>query len=358
MINKPLYKFLFFSSIALVIASCSTNKLATQNADDVYFSDVEANKINYAVATNKDYVEGNTYLDQNGYDRNNDYYYDTYDDISRFNRLNWNWNNNFTWRDYYYNNNLFYDPFWGPTGWGTAGYLGFNNFYGNGWGFSLGYNSPFFSYNMPWYNTSYWNYYGSFYGNSPYWGIYSYYNPGYWGNYYGGYYGYPNYGGIYYGSPNSPRNLTPRPRGSYDNMRNGNNDRNIPIPNTRATRPGSTSTRPTTNSSGGTYNPYSRPSRPSGSSSDTRTNSQPASSGSSSRPVRPSSGGGGSDGGSQRSSQPSTQQSRPTRSESPSPSPRPSSSETSRSSSPSSSGSSGSSSGGGSSSSRPTRGGN
>nr|WP_294893927.1 hypothetical protein [uncultured Pedobacter sp.] len=279
------FKFLFFAGLALALASCSTQKLATQNADDVYFKDVEAIPITYANAQDNSYKSGN-YADGNGYNRNDDYYYDGYNNGSRFDVDTWR--NNYNWRDYYYMGLGGYDPFFGPSS-----YLGFNNFYGNGWGFSLGYNTPYYGYNMPFYDNNYWNYYGSFYGNSPYWGIYSYYNPGYYGNYGGyygsGYYGNPYYGGIgYYGTA---KNLKARPRGTDDNVRGSDGSSRIPIPNNRATRPdlnGSNSPRTQSKNGNGSYNPYGRPSRSSdGNSSDRRTQGQQPISQPSNRPSRP-----------------------------------------------------------------------
>ncbi|WP_017258343.1 hypothetical protein [Pedobacter arcticus] len=341
------FKFLIFAVVTASLASCSTERLATQNADDVYFKDVEAIPATYASVPEKSYKEGN-YSDRNGYDRNDDYYYDRYENTSRFDIDNWR--NNYSWRDYYYMDRYSYDPFFGPSS-----YLGFNNFYGNGWGFSLGYNTPFYNYNMPFYNTSYFNYYGSFYGNSPYWGIYSYYNPGYYGNYYGGYYGGGYYGNPYYGSGyyGTTRTLKPRPSGSNDNMRGADRNSRIPMPNERVTRPSSSDNGRRTQSADrdGNYNPYGRPTRPTGTSTDQRTEGQrQPTSQPSSRPTRPTrdSGSDSRGGSSEPVSRPT---SRPTRSETPSYTP----SRSTESSGSSGSSSSGSSSSGRSSSGRPSR---
>ncbi|RKD14386.1 hypothetical protein BCY91_07860 [Pelobium manganitolerans] len=340
------HKFRFFLVAlgALALGSCTTEKLATQNADDVYFGNVEALPVTYASTSEQDYRSGN-YYDRNGYDRNDDYYYDEYSDRSRFD--DWNWRNNYTWRDYYYMDRFGYDPFY----FGPSAYLGFNDFYGPGWGFSLGFNTPYYGYGVPWYSTSYWNYYGSFYGNSPYWGIYSYYRPGFYGNYYGGYYGYPYYGYPYYGSGyvGTRRNLTPRPDGAYDNRRGSDGTARMPIPDSRATRPTSAdrSGNVRTQSDRNADRPYTRPTRTSpgnnGSTMDRRTQGQ--SERPSSRPTRTETG---------RSSEPTSRPapSRPTRDSSPSYSPP--SRSTNSSSGSSSSGSSSGSSGRGSSG-RPSR---
>ena len=154
------FKFFAFAGLVVLLASCSTERLATQNADDVYFKDVDAVPVTYTNTSERSYKEGE-YTDRNGYDRNDDYYYDRYENESRFDRDNWR--NNYSWRDYYYMDRYGYDPFYGP-------YfdLGFNNFYGSGWGLSFGYRSPFFSYSMPFYGYSY---YDPFYRPYGYGGI-------------------------------------------------------------------------------------------------------------------------------------------------------------------------------------------
>lgn len=339
------------AGLAITFSSCSTGKLATQNADDVYFKSVEAIPVTYTSVPEKSHNDDN-YSNRNGYDRNDDYYYERYSNNLRFNVDTWR--DNYSWRDYYYMNNYAYDPFYGPSS-----YLGFNNFYGNGWGFSLGYNSPLYSSNMPFYTNGYWNSYGNYYGNYPYGGyggyggIYSYYNSGYYGNY-GGYYGgygNPYYGGgAYYGG--TARNLKARPRGSNDNMRGADGNNRMPIPDSRSTRPnsvGDSNGRGTQSTDrDGNYNPYGRPTRSSGSSTDRRTqDQQQPSSQPSSRPTRPTR-----DSGSDSRSGNSEPTSRPSRSDSP-PSYTPSRS--TESSGSSSSRSSGSSSGGSSSSGRPSR---
>jgi hypothetical protein len=45
--SKTLIKILSLSAVAFVITSCSSNKLALQSNDDVYFSDVKANYVKY-----------------------------------------------------------------------------------------------------------------------------------------------------------------------------------------------------------------------------------------------------------------------------------------------------------------------
>lgn len=344
----PYHKIKFFAlaGFALTLVSCATQQLATQNTDDVYFKNIEAVPVTYATVAEKRDNE-NAYSNRNGYDRNDDSYYDSYEHDLRFNRDSWR--NNYSWRDYYYMDRYSYDPFFGPSS-----YLGFNNFYGNGWGFSLGYNTPFYSYNMPFYSGGYYNYgyYGPYYGISPYGGIYSYYNPGYYGSY-GGYYGNPYYGGgVYYRG--TARNLKPRPRGTDDNVRanNGNRTR-IPLPESRATRSSSgDSGNPRTQSTerGGSYIPYGRPTRSTGNSTDSRTQGQQPTSQPTSRPTRPTRDT-GNDTKRETAEPVSRPTSRPTRTETPSYTP----SRSTESSGSSSRSSSGSSSSGSSSSGRPSR---
>ena len=178
---------------------------------------------------------------------------------------------------------------------------------------------------------SYLNLGNTYYGNSPYWGIYSYYQPGYigsYGNYYGGN-GF--YGNGYYGNGNNinNRNLTPRPRGSYDNS-DISSGRTIPIPPVRQPRPDSSypsnGGRSVDSRGNGTYTPSSRPTRD-GSSSDSRDNrptSEPTS-----RPTRPTS----TPSRSSDNSRTSEPESRPSRVERPSSPPPSSSNDNSRSSS-------------------------
>ncbi len=301
------------SLLAVLISSCSTTKVATTTNDDVYFTDISANNAVYAVAnTTNDYNNGN-YTDQNGYARNNNYYEEVYN--PRFNMFNIS--NNYSWRDYYYRNSIMgYDPFFGPNS-----YSGFNN------GMSLSFNSgfPFNGYNNFGYNNfgfnnygynnfnnNAWNNFGSFYGNSPYWGIYSFYNQGYYGNYGGGY-GYGGNNGYYVNSGiyGVQRN-NPRPNGSYDNSRPANSSgTNISYPSTRpirnsATGSGGNATTESSRNSNGNNPNTTRPTR-------------------SSAPNR--------DSGSSQPSQSTSPQSRPTRTERPSSPPPSQSNDSGRSSS-------------------------
>lgn len=333
---KHTIQILSLGAIAVLGTACASSNVALQtNNDDVYFSDVTANKLDYVATTTNDYKSGN-YTDRNGYDRNDDYYYDGQQAYNgRFST--YSLYNNYSWRDYYYQDRLGYDPFWGPSG-----SYGYNNFYGSGLSLSFNlFSSPYsyYGFNNGYYNnynTSNWNYYGSYYGNSPYWGIYSYYRPGYYGNYgnYGGGYGG---GGYYPGNAVTSRANTPRPRGSYDNVRTADNNSSgsIPIPpsSTRPVRPDAYN--PGNGSAGRTTDGNGR-----GSS----TNSNPAT-----RPTRPTSTP-SSDGSrtSTPTSTPPAQNTRPTRTENSSPPP----------SSSNSSGSSSSSSGSSGGTTRPTRGGN
>lgn len=334
--SKTSIKILSLSLTALIVTSCSSNKLALQSNDDVYFTDVEAKYVTYNESKSKTaYSDAPEFTSNRNYDNN----YDSRFDI---NNLGFNYN----WQDYYYMDRLGYSPFWGPTT-----FLGNNNFYRNGWSFSLGIGSWNNYYNNGWnnYYNNGWNnfgYNGNFNRWSPYGGFYSFYQPGYYGNqgYYGnnGYYG----NGFYRDPIYSARPNNPRPRGSYDNTRGADNGGgSIPLP------------------------PPGRPIRPdvinSPGAGDRKTDGiptyNPNSSNSSGRPMRPS---GSSDAPSQRpTSTPSQPVSRPTRSERPSNQPtsqpessRPTRTESRPSSPPPSSGSSSSSSSSsGSSNTRPTR---
>lgn len=329
--SKTLIKILSLSAIALVVTSCSSNKLALHSNDDVYFSDVKANYVKYEnPKSNTAYSDAPEYTSNNNYANG----YDSRFDVN-------NLGNNYNWQDYYYMNRLGYNPFWGPIS-----FLGYNNFYNNGLSFSLGLGSynNYYGYNN-FYNNG-WNNFGyNGYNNrwSPYGSIYSYYQPGYYGNY--GYYGnnYAYNGSGYYRDPiYSSRPSNPRPRGSNDNMRGADiaGSGSIPLP---------TPSRP--------LRPDASPSNPGNRTIDSRPTYDPNTSSSSGRPMRPV---GSSSSPSQRpTSIPSQPVSRPTRSERPSSQPtrqtessRPTRTESRPSSPPPSSGSSSSS---GSSNTRPTR---
>ncbi|TKB96016.1 hypothetical protein [Pedobacter cryophilus] len=297
--------------LAIAISACSTVKVATDNNDDVYFSDVSANSAVYVSAP----AVKDNYNDRNGYSDN-----DYYEDVTNSRLDFYDVRNNYAWRDHYYRNNFNYgyDPFFSSNN-----FSGFNN----GWSLGFNFGSPFYGYNnfngSPFYgynnfnNFNGWNNFGSFYGNSPYGGMYSYYRPGYYGNYGGGY----GYGGSngYYGNPSySNRPNTPRPNGSYDNRTGNSTGNSIPYPTTRPVR----------NSSNGSN----------GAVSTTGTRNPNGSGSTTTRPTR-----------TPVQQSPTTESSRPTRTERPTYTPPPSQgSDSGRSSS-------GSSSSGGSSSPRPTR---
>ncbi|MEJ5995317.1 hypothetical protein WG904_12900 [Pedobacter sp. Du54] len=184
---------------ALLVTSCSTSKLAKNNAiqDDVYNTTAQAKEYKEAAP-----VEQIAQTDQ----RTDDYYgtSDPYYDMDYATRIN---------RFYYANPwRTYYDGYYGYSP------FGFNNFYspfyGNAFGWNDGYYNNFYnSYN-------YWGYYGAPYYNN-YWGLYSYYNPYLWGGgYYGGGGGY--YGNIGGGIRNSA-NYGPRPtRGSENGINRAN----------------------------------------------------------------------------------------------------------------------------------------
>lgn len=337
---KNIFPAFSFGLIVLVASACSTAKLSTQTNDDVYFSDITANEVVYTSVkkTNpavRDNDENLSYYDENVYN-------------ARLNGFN-----NYSWRDYYYQNNgLAFDPFFGGgfnsfNNFNGGGFNSFNNFYGggfnsfnnfygannffnNGWSFNLGFGRSFGGFNNfydPFFNP--WNNFNSFYGNGGFGGgfgnIYSFYRPGAFNGGFGNY----GFGNNFFFDPlmeNRPNN--PRPRGSYDNVRSGgrNGSGNINVP------------------------PNSRPGRPDsdGGSTPTRTVDEtrnPSSGSGSVRPTRPT---GTSSGSPNRPTQSNTP--RPTREDRPSSSPTPSRNNDSGSSS-----SGRSSSGGGTSSPRPSR---
>ncbi|MBU2045950.1 MAG: hypothetical protein KJ712_04385 [Bacteroidetes bacterium] len=326
--SKTLIKILSLSAIAIAVTSCSTNKLALQSNDDVYFSDVEANYAKYEKPkSNTAYSDAPEYT-------STDNYYSGYNSRFDLNNLGYNYD----WQDYYYMNRLGYNPFWGQLS-----FIGYNNFYNRAWSFSSGigvYNN-YYGYNN--YFNDGWNSFGNigFYNRrSAYGGIYSYYQPGYYGN------NYAYNGSGYYRDPiYSSRPSNPRPHGSYDNTRKADvGSGSIPLPS--PSRP---------------LRPDASPSNPGNRTIDSRPTYDPNTSSSTDRPMRPT---GSSNSPSQRpTSIPSQPISRPTRSERPSSQPtrqtesdRPTRTESRPSSPPPSSGSSSSSSSSsGSSNSRPVR---
>src|SRR5690606_17364510 len=98
-------KFIYLvitGGLALLLGSCSTGQMATQNnsGDDVYSSTVKAKEVVYVARTTYNH-------EQSEYgDSNEVYYEEEYNPRLDINR------NNFTWRDYYYNNNYLFDPFY------------------------------------------------------------------------------------------------------------------------------------------------------------------------------------------------------------------------------------------------------
>lgn len=328
---KNIIAAFLLGSIVVVASACSTAKLSTQNNDDVYFSDISANEIVYTSVKNnspiiRDNEENLNYYDENVYN-------------SRLNGFN-----NYSWRDYYYQNSgLAFDPFWG------GGFNSFNNFYGmgpnnffnNGWGFNIGIGRPLWGFNNfydPFFNP--WNNFNSFYGNGFGNGFGNVYSFNRFGGFNGNGFGNNGWGNNFYIDPTiDARPNNPRPRGSYDNVRSGGRPNSGGItmpPSSRPARPDAVGGSTPSRTVDGTRNPSSngtssvRPTRPTGNSSDTP-------SGTSSRPTQ--------------STSP-----RPTRDSGSSSTPPPSRNTDSGSSSSSGrSSSSGSSSSGGSSSPRPSR---
>jgi hypothetical protein len=162
------------AAAALLVASCSTQKMAQNNsADDVYNTVAQAKVYKYAPPAQTAQID--TSRVDPSYQASNPNY--DMDYASRIDRFYYGSPNRVYFDDYYnfYGYNSWYNPF-------DVGF-GFNY----GWGFSR-WNNPF----------NYWGYYGSpYYWNT--WGPYSYYNPwhggwggGYWG---GGYWGNGGWGG-------------------------------------------------------------------------------------------------------------------------------------------------------------------
>jgi hypothetical protein len=209
---KSITSFFFCVITAIVMSACSTQKVANIVNDDVYFNDLKAKQLDIVYAQQEITTPAERNQIENRYD--DQYFENEY----RSGFDNFSFRNNFTWRDYYYRNNLIYDPF-----------FSYNNFYGfnNGWSLSFNNGFPFWnSTQYSYFNINPWNVYG-YYGQPLYGGIYSYYQPGYYG-YYGNYNGYYNNNGIYNAVPK-----TPRPSGSYDNARRPTNagGTNITYPN-------------------------------------------------------------------------------------------------------------------------------
>lgn len=249
---------ILFSGLALLLASCTASQTTVRNAsngDDVYSSTVEARKITYTPRRIEDFQTSNG---------------DEYDTDTLDSRIDINRRSPYSWQDAYYDNYLsyspyYYDPFYFGTGYrpGLSVGLGWNSWGWNNWYVGLnwgwGWNDPFYWnswYYSPW---AYNPWYGPYRSN--YWGIYSVYNPVYWG---GGYYG----GGIWGGHV---RPSTPRPdrgvsgvrpdRGATSGRVTGTTTTGgrLQMPAARPSRTEGTVGRPGTSERPGTTRPMTRP---------------------------------------------------------------------------------------------------
>ncbi len=162
----------FFTSIlaviAIVVTSCSTPRLAQQDVDndDVYSSKAQAKTYVPVAIRPSQQVPSATQYQEDDYYGTSDPYYDM-DYSSRINRFSYG----STLRSYY--DPYFYGSLYAPY----SMYLGYNNFYGGGYG-GWGYiSSPFWSYgNFGYNNFGYGNYYGGgFLGGGYYGGGSGYY---------------------------------------------------------------------------------------------------------------------------------------------------------------------------------------
>jgi len=306
------------AAATLLVASCSTQKLAQNNsADDVYNTTAQARVYKYSPPPQTAQIDTTRSNDPNY--RASDPDYDM-DYASRIDRFYYGSPNRVYFDDYYnfYGYNSWYNPYSFSLGFN----YGWNNWY---WGYNR-WSNPYYSS---------WYYYGSpYYWNT--WGPYSYYSPWYGGGYYGGGYWGGGWGGSvivrnnenYRPRPNrgAENGIGSRPNGSIidRSSRSGGN-----IGNT-----GRTGSRPES------YNPTTNGTMSRGNSNNTRD----------SRPSRASSSNNGGDNGYRPTR--TSESSRPTYTPPPS-----SSSNGSSSGRTGGSSSSGSSSSGGSSGGRPTRGG-
>jgi len=174
---------------AIAVTSCSTPKLAQQGVDndDVYNSTAQARVYTpVAVRPSQQNTQPAQEYQEDDYYGTSDPYYDM-DYSSRINRFSYGT----AWRSYY--DPFFYNDWYSPYSFG----LGFNNFYGGGFGW--GYlSSPFWSYNN----------FGFGFNNFG-WGYNNFYGGGLWGGGFlgGGYYG----GGYYTGRTTSVPNYAARP---------------------------------------------------------------------------------------------------------------------------------------------------
>ena len=272
------------AATALLVASCSTQKLAQNNtADDVYNTTAQARVYKYAPPVQTAQIDTSRY-DANY--RSSDESYDM-DYASRIDRFYYGSPNRVYFDDYY--NFYGYNSWYNPYDWS----LGFNY----GWGFNRWLN-PY----------SAWGFYGSPYFMNT-WGPYSYWGGGFGGGYWGGsYWGGGGWGGNiivrndnYRPRPNRGTDgSSTRPTGRFNGYTPARGSASNGVG--RPTRPQSYNpatngaTRPT-NTSGGrpsrmnegmsrptpTRESYSPPSRPS---SPPPSNSGSGSSGGSSRPTR------------------------------------------------------------------------
>ncbi|WP_207532220.1 hypothetical protein [Desertivirga arenae] len=252
-----------FAISALLLGSCSTQKIAQQqsNEDDVYFTEAKAKEVTFAVReerreeksyrTDEQLYGGGNYAD----DRYDNSYYDDYNyDYGYASRLNrfygrspWRSNYYDSWYAYSYNpwytyryDPFFYDP-WYYRG-GISLSLGFGAY--PRWG-GYGY-----------YDNFYMGYYGAPYASN-YWGPYSYYNV------------YPGY---VYNRRSNP-NYGPRPtRGGSDVYRSSGRGTIITGGQPRSSTNGNGRT-----SSSGEEPSYRRP-RPSGPDYNTQRERQPSTS--------------------------------------------------------------------------------
>lgn len=184
----------FLVSITLLIFCFSTYSLAQKATkktidDDVYENDVVAIKIVYTTyaapqVQSNDNVRDYTKQDEQSYNQDNDQYVDDNRDYTKDNytdnshnytaRINrFNGCNDFRWRNYY-GSSWGYDPFFDDPF-----YFGFNNFNRFGFGVGIGFGGWGGGWNS-------WNYYGSMNPWSPWGGLYSWYNPVFYGNGWGG----------------------------------------------------------------------------------------------------------------------------------------------------------------------------
>ncbi|RZK68009.1 MAG: hypothetical protein EOO92_23735, partial [Pedobacter sp.] len=180
---------------AIVVTSCSTPKLAQQSVDndDVYNSNAQARV--YTPSPIKPLQQtaqqNNQQYEEDDYYGTSDPYYDM-DYSSRINRFSYGT----PWRSYY--DPFFYNDWYSPYS------LGFNDFYGGGFGWGH-LSSPFWSYSNFGFG---FNNFGWGFNNFG-WGFNNFYGGGLWGGGFlgGGYYG----GGYYTGRTTNVPNYAARP---------------------------------------------------------------------------------------------------------------------------------------------------